>query len=336
MTTIHDVARLAQVSTATVSHVINKTRKVNPETIERVEMAIRELHYQPNEQARSLKTGQSHLIGVMNFYSVDAYFSEVLSSLEASAFEAGYGVVLRHTADYGEAQGAAISAWRNKQLDGLIINSPYVTGDFYEQIIQLGCPCVILHIHDPACPCDIIRGNDLEVTEEATRYLIGLGHERIACIAGCAMEYQTASQRRSGYESALQQAGLPLRQDYFRCSEYSIQESYTLARGLLEKPEAPTALLTYSDLLALGVLRAAADLGLSVPGDVSVIGYDDVELASFSIPRLTTIYQDKQRLGELAVQQILKRIQDPNLPREEIVLPARLIIRESTGPLKHL
>ena len=336
MTTIHDVARMAQVSTATVSHVINKTRKVNPETIERVESAIHELHYQPNEQARSLKTGQSHLIGVMNFYSVDAYFSEVLSSLEASAFEAGYGVLLRHTADYGEDQGAAIRDWHNKKLDGLIINSPYVTGDFYEQIMQLGCPCVILHIHDPACPCDIIRGNDLEVTEEATRYLIGLGHQRIACIAGCAMEYQTASQRHSGYERALHQAGLPMREDYFRCSEYSIQESYNQARDLLGKSEAPTALLTYSDLLAIGVLRAAADLGLDVPGDVSVIGFDDVELASFSVPRLTTIYQDKQLMGELAVQQVLNRIQDPTLPREEIVLPARLVIRESTGPIKRM
>jgi LacI family transcriptional regulator len=335
MTTINDVARLAEVSNATVSHVINKTRKVNPETIEKVEWAIRELNYQPNEQARGLKTGQSRLIGVMNFYSIDAYFSEVLSNLEARAYAAGYNVLLRHTADFGEEQGAAISSWRNKNLDGLIINSPYVTPDFYDQIVQLGCPCVILHIHDPACPCDIIRSNDLEVTDEATRYLIELGHQRIACIAGCAMEYQTASQRRTGYEKALQQAGIPFREDYFRCSEYSIRESYNLARAMLGQPKSPTAILTYSDLLAIGVIRAATDLGLSIPGDISIIGYDDIELASFSVPRLTTIYQDKKQIGELAVSQILKHIQDPDLPSEEIVLSSRLVIRESTGPAKN-
>jgi LacI family transcriptional regulator len=335
MTTINDVASLAQVSTATVSHVINKTRKVNQETIDKVEWAIRELNYQPNEQARSLKTGQSRLIGVMNYYSVDAYFSEVLSSLEASAHTAGYNVLLRHTERYGENQAEAISAWRNKNIDGLVINSPYVTDDFYEQIEKLGCPYVILHIKDPACKGDIIRVKDLEASEEATRYLIGLGHQRIACIAGCTLEYQTASQRRVGYEKALQDAGFPIHEEYFLCTEYSIQESYNTFSTLMNLPHPPTAVLTYSDLLAVGAMRAAADLGISIPGDVSIIGYDDIELASFSIPRLTTIYQDKEQMGELAVSQILKHIQDPELTREEIILPAKLVIRESTGPVKN-
>jgi LacI family transcriptional regulator len=335
MTTINDVARLAEVSNATVSHVINKTRNVNPETTEKVEWAIRELNYQPNEQARSLKTGQSRLIGVMNYYSVDPYFSEVLSSLEASAHAAGYNVLLRHTERYGENQGEAISAWRNKSIDGLIFNSPYVTEGFYDQIDTLGCPSVFLHINDPAFKGNTIRVNDLEASEEATRYLIKLGHKRIACIAGCALEYQTASQRRIGYEKALRAAGLPVREDYFLCTEYSIQESYNKFKALMGMPEPPTALFTYSDLLAIGAIRAAADLGLSIPGDVSIIGYDDIELASYSVPRLTTIYQDKKQIGELAVSQILKHIQNPDLPPEEIVLSTRLVIRESTGPAKN-
>lgn len=335
MTTIHDVARLAQVSTATVSHVINKTRKVSPETIGKVEWAIRELNYQPNEQARSLKTGQSRLIGVMNYYSVDAYFSEVLSSLEASAHTAGYNVLLRHTERYGENQAEAISAWRNKNIDGLVINSPYVTGDFYKQIQELGCPYVILHINDPACKGDIIRVNDLEASEEAARYLISLGHQRIACIAGCTLEYQSASQRRIGYEKALRDAGLPILEEYFVCTEYSIQESYHKFQVLMHLPNPPTAVFTYSDQLAMGAMRAAADLGLCIPDDVSIIGYDDIELAAFSIPRLTTIYQNKKQIGELAVSQILKHILNPELPREDILLPAHLVIRESTGPIKN-
>jgi LacI family transcriptional regulator len=336
MTTINDVARLAHVSNATVSHVINKTRKVNQETVEKVEWAIRELNYQPNEQARSLKTGQSRLIGVMNYYSVDAYFAEVLSSLEVSAHDAGYNVLLRHTERYGENQAEAISAWRNKNIDGLIINSPYVTEDFYGQIEKLGCPYVILHINDRACKGDIIRVNDLEASEEATRYLIGLGHQRIACIAGCALEYQTASQRRVGFERALLDASLPIREDYFRCTEYSIQQSYNQFKNLMDLPEPPSAVFTYSDLLAIGAIRAATDLRLSIPSDVSIIGYDDIELASFCVPRLTTIYQDKKQIGELAVQLILNRLHDPWRPREEIVLHTHLVIRESTGPIKQV
>jgi LacI family transcriptional regulator len=335
MTTINDVAHLAQVSTATVSHVINKTRKVNPETIARVEQAIRELNYQPNEQARCLKTGQSRLIGVMNYHSVDAYFSEVLRSLEATANAAGYNVMLRHTERDGENQNTAISAWFNHNIDGLVFNSPVVTDGFYEQTKKLDCPCVFLHIKDPVCQGDIIRVNDLEASEAATRYLIELGHERIACIAGCTYEYHTAHERRAGYEKALRDAGLPIREAYFQCTQYSIQESYNGVKSLMGLNDPPTALFTYSDLLAIGAIRAAADLGLSIPGDISIIGYDDIELAAFSVPRLTTIYQDKMYIGELAVRQILKHIQDPNLPPEEIILPTRLVIRESTGPVKN-
>ncbi|MBN2256829.1 MAG: LacI family DNA-binding transcriptional regulator [Anaerolineaceae bacterium] len=334
MTTMNDVARLAQVSIATVSHVINKTRKVNTKTVEKVERAIRELNYQPNEQARSLKTGQSRLIGVMNYYSVDAFFSEVLSNLESSAYAAGYNVLLRHTEREGMDQGAAISAWRNKNIDGLVINSPFVTDDLYEQTENLGCPCVFLHINDPACKGDIIRGNDLEISEQAMRYLIQLGHKQIACIAGCAFEYQTASQRRIGYEKALQDAGILIRKDYFQCTDYSLQESYNKFKTLMELPDPPTAVFTYSDLLAMGAIRAAADMGLSIPGDISIIGYDDIDQASYCVPRLTTIYQDKKQIGELAFHQILKHLQNPALPPEDIVLPNQLIIRESTGPAK--
>jgi LacI family transcriptional regulator len=334
MTTIHDVARLAQVSTATVSHVINKTRKVNPETVARVDKAIRELNYQPNEQARSLKTGQSHLLGVMNYHSVDTYFSEVLQSLEAAAHEAGYHVLLRHTERDGMNPAAAIRAWTNKNIDGLVFNSPFLTDGFYDVVDELDCPCVFLHINDPKCKGNIIRVDDFEASAEATRYLIGLGHHRIACIAGCTFEYQTASQRRIGYEKALQDAGLPIRKEYFQCTDYRIKESYRKFESLMKQPDPPTAFLTYSDLLSIGAIRAAVDMGLSVPGDVSIIGYDDIELASYTTPRLTTIYQDKQLIGEMAVQLILKHLQDPTLPREEILLPTRLVIRESTGPVK--
>jgi LacI family transcriptional regulator len=334
MTTINDVAKLANVSNATVSHVINKTRKVNPETIEKVQWAIRELNYRPNEMARGLKTGNSRLIGVLNYYSIDVYFAEVLTSLEAAAYQAGYDVMLRHTERDGENQGDAISAWINKNIDGLIINSPYIDDEFYDLIDRLNCPCVVMHIEDEKFKGDVIRGNDMQASEEAVNYLIGLGHERIACIKGVAYEYHTASYRRMGYEKALRAAGLSVREEYIIHTDYDIDEGYQAFKTLMSLPHPPTAIFTYYDLLAIGAMRAAADLGIRVPEDVSIMGFDDIMLAKYTTPRLTSIDQNKQRMGTMAVQLIIDRINDASLPPRQVVLPMNLVVRESTGLVK--
>lgn len=334
MTTINDVARLAKVSNATVSHVINKTRRVNPETVEKVEQAIRELNYRPNEQARGLKTGQSRLIGVLNYTSVDNYFSEVLVSIETTAFAAGYNVLQRHTERDGEHVEEAISSWQNKNVDGLIFNTPVITEEFKNLARNIMCPCVFLHINDPEIKGDLLRVNDLEISQEAVRYLISLGHKRIALIAGNAFEYHTAAERQTGYENALKEAGLPVRKEYISFSDYGIQDGYKEFTRLMSLPEPPTAIFTCSDMLAMGGIRAASDMGLSIPSDVSIIGFDDIELASYCTPRLTTIHQDKKMLGQVAVEQILKHIHSPELPNEQIVLPTRLVVRESTAPAR--
>jgi LacI family transcriptional regulator len=333
MATINDVAQLAKVSNATVSHVINKTRKVNPETIEKVQWAIKELNYYPNAQARCLKTGNSRLIGVLNYYSIDTYFSEVLTSLEGAAYQAGYDVMLRHTERDGENQDNAISAWMNKNIDGLIINSPLIDDAFYELVDQLNCPCVLLHVEDERFQGDIIRGNDMQASEEAVKYLIGLGHERIACIDGIAYPYHTASYRRIGYEKALRDAGLPVRDEYIVHTDYEVNEGYQGFKTLMNLPEPPTAIFTYYDLLAIGAMRAAADMGIKIPQDVSITGFDDIVLAQYCTPRLTTIDQNKKRIGEMAIELIMDRIKDSSLPPRQIVLPMNLVIRETTGPL---
>ncbi len=334
MATILDVAKLANVSTATVSHVINKTRKVNPDTIARVQDAIQELHFQPNQQARSLKTGQSHLIGVLNYYTVDDYFSEILGTLEITAFNAGYNVLLRHPLMHDQKKESDLHRWINQNIDGLIINSPEVDDEYYALLRNINCPCVILHVNDLDCTCDTIQINDFEISKEAIQYLISLGHKRIACISGYTNDKHTASKRRLGYEAALKEAGLPILPEYFANTDYGIEEGYQQCQNLMKLRHPPTAIFTYSDLLAIGAMRAAQDLGISIPSDLSIIGFDDISLASYTNPRLTTIHQDKQEIGELAVKQLLKRIQSPELPAERILLPTQLVIRESTAPAR--
>ncbi|PKO03774.1 MAG: transcriptional repressor PurR [Chloroflexi bacterium HGW-Chloroflexi-5] len=331
MATILDVAKLAGVSTATVSHVINKTRKVNPETIAKVEEAIQELRFQPNQQARSLKTGQSRLIGVLNYYTVDDYFAEILGSLETTAFNAGYNVLLRHPLHDDQRKESDLNNWINQNIDGLIINSPEVDDEYYSLLKNINCPCVILHVNDLNCTCDTIQINDFEISKEAIRYLITLGHKRIACISGYTNDKHTASKRRLGYEAALLEAGLTIPPQYLVNTDYGIEEGYQQCQTLLKLPQPPSAIFTYSDLLAIGAMRAAQDLGVNIPRDLSIIGFDDIALASYTTPRLTTIHQDKDLIGELAVKQLLKRIQNPDQPIEKIVLPTRLVIRESTA-----
>lgn len=335
MATINDVAQLANVSGATVSHVINKTRKVNPETIEKVEWAIRELNYRPNAHARGLKTGQSRLIGLIhNYTGIDIFFTEIMESIENSAHTAGYDVISRHPEWVEQAQTDAINAFLENNVDGLIFDSPMLNDEFIKLMNQIDIPCLFLQLYDPALPGDSIHTDDQAAAYDAVRYLISLNHRRIACVAGFCFEQHSAYKRLAGYEKALQEAGLPVQDDYLILTNYYLQDGYDAFKKLISLPEPPTAIMTYSDLLAMGAIRAAADMGIAIPGDVSIIGFDDIQMTSFMVPRLTTVFQDKKRLGELAFEQIRKRIQNPQLPSEHIMLPAQLIIRDSCAPAR--
>lgn len=335
MTTISDVARMANVSGATVSHVINKTRKVNPETIMRVEKAIAVLDYHPNSQARELKTGISNLIGVINISSIDPFFSEVLNGLERSANASGYGVLLRHSEFSNQVQMDNLDLLIRKNIDGLIINSPIMSDAFTEAIRKLKCPCLLLQYYDENLPVDYIHTDDMTAAYETTSYLIALGHTRIACIAGFAYPQHSAFHRRAGYEKALKEHNIPVNHKYFVTTHYTIQEGFDQFNHLRSLNKPPTAFITYSDLLALGAVRAATDNGYSIPEDISIIGFDDIEISSFTVPRLTTVFQEKSLMGQLAFERIRGRISDPTLLPERKILPARLVIRESCGPARH-
>ncbi|MBN1305241.1 MAG: LacI family DNA-binding transcriptional regulator [Anaerolineales bacterium] len=333
MATISDVANLARVSTATVSHVINKTRKVNPETIERVEAAILVLGYRPNPQARSLKTGLSRQIGVLNLSDFDPYFSEVLMGIEGAAREAGYGMLISHSEFHLERQMADMNLLLGNGVDGLIINSLIEDEEIFERLRCLRIPYLLLQFYSPDLPADCIHNDDEQAGYNATVYLLGLGHTRIGCISGYASPTQSAYNRLSGYRRALEENNIPFKMDYFCMTCYTLKEGYDSFINLQNLPEKPTAVITYSDPLAIAAIRAAVDLGLSVPGDISVIGFDDIEFANYSIPRLTTIYQEKALLGRLAFEMLIKRIHQPDLPFERKILPSHLVIRESCSPL---
>lgn len=326
------MAQLAGVSYTTVSHVINGTRRVAAETAARVEKAVEELHFRPCARARGLRTGTSGLIGVLTSRGQDLYFDEVLVGIEDACREAGVGMIVSHSNGDPEEEVESIGMLVSKAVDAVLLNNFMGGEEAFAILNSVRMPIVIMQARSLGPPADIVTTDDYDGARAAIAHLIGLGHERIACIAGHAYVHHDVVVRRAGYLDALTAAALTPREDFFVMSDYTSEGGYESFKDLLATDEPPTAFFFYSDVMALGALRAAADLGLRIPQDVSIVGYDDISLAAFTSPRLTTVSQPKKRLGALAVRRALLRLADRELAAETIMLPVTLAVRESSGP----
>ncbi len=326
------MAERAGVSFTTVSHVINGTRRVAPETEARVRRAIEELKYHPCARARSLRTGTSGLIGVITTRSDDLYFAEITGGLEDACREAGVGLLLCHTEGDSLLEDESVSMLLSRGVDALVINNFLGGPEAIERLAASGRPIVLLHARFPELEADVVRIDDRDGARKAVSHLIELGHRRIACIAGDALPEHFVHDRYAGYLESLAAAGIEPDDDYFLVGDYSIEGGYECFKDLLSLPKPPTALFFYSDGMAFGALRAAADLGIEVPGEVSIVGFDDISPAGYTVPRLTTIRQPKPELGRTAVTRALERASNRGLSPETRMLGVELIVRESTGP----
>ncbi|MBN2469511.1 MAG: LacI family DNA-binding transcriptional regulator [Anaerolineae bacterium] len=332
MVTIRDVAERAAVSPSTVSHVINKTRHVSAETRQRVLQAMAELHYQPNRLARSLRSRRTQTLGVLLPNNANPFFAQVLEGIEAAGYDCGYNVILGNANDDPQRELAYLDTLLSKQVDGVLLVS---TGAYREALDFLAARETPVVMVDRS-PGEVYEdfAIDTVFTENqrggllATEYLIGLGHCRIGCIAGPSLINSSAA-RVAGYRQALQAAGLPLDERLLLSGDFMHEGGYRAAKALLELKERPSALFVCNDLMAVGALYAAHEAGLRVPDDVSVIGFDDIPLASFTLPRLTTIAQPARELGARAVALLVKRLQDRQAPACHELLPVHLVERDS-------
>ncbi len=331
--TIKDVAEKAGVSFTTVSHVINGTRRVAEETAMRVHEAIRDLSYEPCERARSLKRGTSGLIGVMTASGVDPYFSLVLEGIDSACRASGMGTLLCHSDCDPSIEEENVRLLRSKGADAIIVNSLVGEKGLLERLAEAKAPVLALQADFEDDRVDCIHANDREGAFEAVSRLVALGHERIACVAGIGTPHGSSNRRLAGYREALAAARIALPDDYLRLSPFSLDGAYDAVIDLFRMDEPPTAIFLFSDAMALGALRALEDLGKAVPRDVSVIGYDDLPLCEYSVPRLSSVSQPAFDLGRMAVERVLARVRDPSLRPENRSLPVRLVMRESTGPV---
>ncbi|AMG56920.1 transcriptional regulator RbsR [Pantoea vagans] len=324
-----DVARLAGVSTSTVSHVINKNRFVSEGVREKVEQAIRHLNYAPSALARSLKINQTHTIGMLLTTSSNPFYAEVVRGVEESCYQRGYSLILCNTAGDEERMNRSLETLMQKRVDGLLImctESHLPSVDILNRYPSI--PAVMMDWAPFEGRGDIIQDNALLGGELATQHLIDSGYTRIACIAG-PQDKTPARMRLEGYRNAMTKSGLEILPGYIVNGDFEFQGGYNGMVELLALERQPEAVFTSNDAMAVGVYHALYQAGMQVPQQMAVMGYDDIELARYLTPPLTTIHQPKDALGELAIDTLIHRLSDPDASQQTLVLTPELVVRGS-------
>lgn len=331
MITIREVAQHAQVSVTTVSHVINGTRFVSEEAKARVQAAIAALHYVPSAVARSLKSSRTHTVGMMIPNNSNPYFAEIIRGIEDTCFAAGFNVILCNSDDDPHKQAAYVRVLSEKQVDGLIVLSSGGDPELLDTLRGAPMPQVVVDREIDDLAADLVEVDHEGGARLAVEHLVSLGHVRIACIAG-PLALSPARQRVQGWRSALQAAGLACDDALVADGAFTAAGGFAAMRALLA--HRPSAVFASNDLMAIGALCAAAEAGLRVPQDVSMIGFDDIALAAYSNPPLTTIAQPKHQTGELAAQLLMQRIAQPGRPLRREILHPSLVLRRSAARLE--
>ncbi|MDX8432433.1 LacI family transcriptional regulator [Mesorhizobium sp. M4B.F.Ca.ET.215.01.1.1] len=332
MTTIADVARYAGVSVATVSHVMNRTRHVEPETAERVRAAIAALRYSPNSLARSLRRGETKTIGLLLPDNSNPFFASVARQIEDAGFVAGYTVILCNSDGSAEKEERYLSVLMAKQIDGLIFAGSSDHAGVFSRLAP-DVPAVLLDreihsVHVDSVLVDHDHGGYL-----AGQYLVGLGHKRIGVIGG-PRDSSSSPARLRGFTRALQEAGVDLPASAVVDSDYHFAGGRLAMERLLTQAPDITAVFACNDLMAMGAVTALRSRGLRVPDDMSMIGFDDIPYAVTTWPPLTTIAQPVEKIGTRAVSLLLERVAEPAAhSRREILMPV-LVERESCAPLR--
>ncbi|WP_318492023.1 substrate-binding domain-containing protein [Photobacterium leiognathi] len=335
MATMKDVAKLAGVSTSTVSHVINKTRFVSEEISERVNKAAKELnYYAPSALARSFKVNRTKTIGMLVTTSTNPFFGEVVKGVERSCYQQGYSLILCNTEGDHQRMHESINTLLQKRVDGLILMCATLEGehfDIFEHYADI--PVVVMDWGPMQFTSDKIQDNSLRGGYMAAKYLIDAGHSEIGCITGPLDRIQ-AEMRYNGYLQAMDEAGFSVEPSWVVEADFECEGGYNAFTQLYANGALPSALVVANDMMAMGVINAANEVGIQIPEQLSIIGYDDIHIAKFMSPSLTTIHQPKYRLGQAAVETLLTRLDEPETAPRIIELEPTLVERNSVKSLR--
>ena len=329
MATIYDVAKLAGVSTATVSRAINDSGYVSEETKRGVLQAMEELGYVPSGGSRHTGLQTNLLIALIIPDITNPFFPAVVRGVDDFIGNKGYQLVLCNTGGGVDKELAILQVLIEKRVDGLICAPTHDGKTTIALARKHSIPMVMLDRVGENLPVDCIATDHQIGAYKAVQHLLNLGHRRIAHVAG-PREIPSAGERRRGYIAALEDYGVPLDLELIVQGDYTQHTGRWALERLMEMGEPPTAVLTSNDLNAVGLMEKAAERGVHIPNDLSVCGFDDIEYATIVSPKLTTVSQDKYELGKLAAEYLLRRIQNPATVPRYIQLEPDLVVRAST------
>jgi LacI family transcriptional regulator len=330
--TIGDVAAEAGVSIATVSKVINGRYGVAPATLTKVQAVIDELGYESSLVARSLRSQRTNVIGIL-VADIEPFSAELLKGAGAAIRARDYELIVYS----GSGHGKDHSGWERRYVsrlggtltDGLVLVTPTLVD------VSDATPIVAVDPHAGPSNLPSVHSDNLAGAITATKHLLGLGHRRIGFLAG-RPDLESARQREQGYREALTAAGISIDPELIRVGDYELEMSEAPARQLLTLADRPTAIFAANDLSAIETMHVAQSLGVAVPGDVSIIGFDNIPESALTEPPLTTIDQSIQRMGREAVHLLVALIDGTADGPRQVTLPTRLVVRQSCraiGPI---
>jgi LacI family transcriptional regulator len=325
--TIQDVAQAAGVSVSTVSRVLNDKDDVAPETYEKVQSIIQEMGYTSSLAARSMRSRRTNVIGLIVPDVADSFSIQVMKGVNQAIFELDYDLIIYTSGSIKKRSAAEreqyfVSLLTGSVTDGVIIVTPAATS------FSTAAPVVTIDPNNECPECLAVMATNHAGAVAATEYLIGLGHRRIGFISG-RPDLQSAQRRLQGYQDALRQANIPVDQDLIAAGDFTTETGRLCARRLLSLSDPPTAIFAANDQSAMGTIEAAREMGLRVPQDLSVIGFDNIPEAAYSDPALTTIDQFIEEMGRVATGKLVDLIQGEALESDLYKVPTQLVVRNS-------
>lgn len=336
--TIYDIAKLANVSVATVSRVINSTAPVKDSTRKKIEALIQQYQFQPNAMARSLLKKETGIIGIIVPDLTNPFYTEVLAGAEQEALTTGHTFLLTNSVGDYQKESQYLSIMREKRVDGMIflggrINLKIGDEELDQELIQHAStiPTVLVN--------GTVKGNALTrvATDEytgtcmAVQHLIECGHKQIGFLGG-ELHMSTTSTKLRAFKKTMREAGLEVREEWIMTDSFSIYSGRKQMEKLLQLADKPTAVMCVNDFVAIGAIKTAVDHELTIPDDMSIVGFDDIPLSHHFIPEITTVSQEANELGRTAIQ-VLQKLMNQEKVKKHTVIEPKLIVRKSSARL---
>lgn len=329
---IKEVAARAKVSTATISRTINQSEVVSPKTAERVWQAIRELGYYPNTQARALVSGKSRIFGLIISDISNPFFPELVKAFEDTAILHAYEVIVANTDYKSDRMGLCVRRMIERKVDGVAIMTSEIDRPLLDELSRRHLPIVFLDMGKVKPLISNISVDYARGVRESVQHLVSLGHKKIGFISGPS-DLKSARTRRNAFLECLRECGISDKHQIIVEGNHRVDGGQSAMREMLARPTPPTAVLTSNDLSAIGALHAIQNAGLRVPQDISVVGFDDIELSQYTQPPLTTVRLSRDELGRKAFHALYQAAEGTTTVGQEIKIATSLVIRESTARL---